>query len=143
MESILTKRLLCVDFFNLQRGEGLSMPLLFGKSFPPFHLEGDHLLGPALAQDFSHDLDIGKHRSSCEDLLSFRVKKNIRKFYGLAGIALYFFDLNGVAGGNFILFSTRPDYCVHVILPTLKLNLLSLLQKYFFVVRQDHHERKN
>ena len=112
-----------MDFFNLQGGEGLSMPLLFGISFPPLHLEGDHLLGPALAQDFSHDLDIGKQRSSGENLLSFRVKKNVRKFYGLAGIALYLFDLNGVAGGNFILFSTRPDYCVHVILPKLKLNI--------------------
>ena len=89
----------------------MSLPL--GVALAPFHLEDDDLLGPALAEDFSHDLNIGEQGLSCEDILPVGIEKNILEFNRLASLAGDFLHPNGIALRDLILFSPGPNYRVH------------------------------
>jgi hypothetical protein len=104
---------LYANLFDLQGRERLTVTLPLGVALAPFHLEDDDLFGPALAQDFSQDFDIGKQGLSRQDILSVGIEKNIFELDRIASLAGDFFHPNGIALRDFILFSTGPDYRVH------------------------------
>ena len=106
-----------LDLFNLNRGEGLSVALLFTFVFLGFVLEDDNLLVLVLSNDGGGHFGGIYFRARFDTVVIGNHQRFERNF--VADVCGQFFHFYHVAFAHLVLFVAVVDDCVHKILPPL------------------------
>src|SRR5215475_10402881 len=111
----LTALLWGVNSCNLQRGQGLSMPLLATITFTPPMLEDNDFFAPLLRRNLGFDPHTSNRRRANRHLCTLPDKLHTGQCDCVANGAREFFHINRVAWADAILPTTRRHNCIHIL----------------------------
>ena len=102
-----------MDFFDGNLGVGLSVALAPSVVFLGFIFEYHDLLALAVFHDLAGNGRAFHFGSADGDCAVFFHDQDVVKLNGVAVVGLQFFNINGIAFGDLLLFPSSYDNCVH------------------------------